>query len=90
MKTKTTGFVKAVATGLALVQWLTFLPGAASAAGGKSASASHTPYGLSLSADVSRILSVFENRIEDQELLKTPAFGKKLVARFDWACRHPN
>ena len=70
MKIKTTRFVKAVATGLALVQWLTFLPGAAIAAGGKSASVSHAPYVVSLSADVSRILLVFENRIEDQELLK--------------------
>jgi len=70
MKIKTTRFLKTVAIGLALVQCLTFLPGAAIASGGKSASVSYTPYGLSLSADVSRILSVFENRIEDQELLK--------------------
>jgi hypothetical protein len=70
MKIKTTRFVKTVAAGLAIVQWLTILPSATIAASGKSAFDSHAPYVLSFSADVSKILSVFENRIEDQELLK--------------------
>jgi len=70
MRIKTTGFVKTVAAGLALVQWLIFLPGTTFAASGKRADDSRTRYVLSFSADVSKILSVFENRIEDPQLLE--------------------
>lgn len=70
MAIKAKRFVKTVATGLALVQWFIFLPSATIAASGKHASGSRAPYVLSFSADVSKILSVFENRIEDQQLLE--------------------
>jgi hypothetical protein len=70
MKIKTKRFVKTVATGLALVQGLIFLPSITLAASGKTASDSHAPYVLSFSADVSKILLVLEDRIEDQQLLE--------------------
>jgi hypothetical protein len=70
MEIKTMRFVKTVATGLALIQWLVFLPRTTTAASGKNASDSYAPYTLSFSSDVSKILSVFENRIEDQQLLR--------------------
>jgi len=70
MKIKAKRFVKTVATGLALVQWLIFLPSTTIAASGKNASDSDAPYVLSFSTDVYKILSVFENRIEDQQLLE--------------------
>jgi len=70
MKIKAKRFVKTVATGLALVQWFIFLPSATLAASGKTASDSDASYVLGFSADVSRILSVFENRIEDQQILE--------------------
>jgi hypothetical protein len=70
MKTKAKRFVKTVATGLALVQGLILLPVTTLAATGKKAVDSHARYVLSFSADVSKILSVFENRIEDPQLLE--------------------
>ena len=63
-------FVKTVAAGLVLVQGLIFLPSATVAVSGKNASDSHALDVMVLSADVSKILSVFENRIEDQRLLE--------------------
>jgi hypothetical protein len=69
MKTKPMRFVKTVAAGLAVVQGFIFLPSRTIAAGGKNASDSRAPYVMSFSADVSKILSVFENRIADQQLL---------------------
>jgi hypothetical protein len=70
MKLKPKRFVKTVATGLALVQWSIFLPSTTIAAGGKNASDAHARHVMGFSADVSKILSVFENRIEDQPLLE--------------------
>ncbi len=70
MKIKPERFVKTVAAGLALVQWLILIPSTTIAASGKNASDSPAPYELGLAADVSKILSVFENRIEDQQLLE--------------------
>jgi ABC-type sulfate transport system substrate-binding protein len=70
MKTKVKRFVKTVATGLALVQGLILLPVTTLAATGKKADDSHARYKLIFSADVSKILSVFENRIEDPQLLE--------------------
>jgi hypothetical protein len=70
MKTKAKRFVKTVATGLALVQGLILLPVTTLAATGKKADDSHARYKLIFSADVSKILSVFENRIEDPQLLE--------------------
>ena len=70
MKLKPKRFVKTVATGLALVQWFIFLPSTTIAASGKNASDPRTQYLMGFSADVSKILSVFENRIEDRQLLE--------------------
>lgn len=70
MKIKAKRFVKTVATGLALVQGLILLPVTTFAASGKNVSDSRAPYELGLSSDVSKILSVFENRIEDPQLLE--------------------
>jgi hypothetical protein len=69
MKSKPKRFVKTVAAGLALVQWFIFLPSTTIAASGKNASGSRARYVTGVSADVSKILSVFENRIEDQRSL---------------------
>jgi hypothetical protein len=70
MKIKAKRFVKTVAAGLALVQWFIFLPSTTMAASGKNASDAPAPYELGSSEDVTKILSVFENRIEDQQLLE--------------------
>ena len=70
MRIKTTGFVKTVAAGLALVQWLIFLPGMTLAGNGSSVPDSNTRYARSFSTDVSKILWALENRIEDEELLE--------------------
>ena len=70
MKLKEKRFVRTVATGLALVQWFIFLPSTTIAASGKNASDSRARHVMGFSADVSKILSVFENRIEDQQLLE--------------------
>jgi hypothetical protein len=70
MKMKGKRFLKAVAAALALALWFIFLPTATIAKTGKPNSDSGARYMLSLSADVSQILSVLENRIEDQQLLE--------------------
>src|SRR5512139_325279 len=70
MKLKAKRFVKTVAVGLALVQWFIFLPRSSIAAGGRNASDPGARYVIGFSADLSNILSVFENRIEDQKLLE--------------------
>ena len=70
MKLKPKRFVKTVATGLVLLQWFIFLPSTTIAASGKNAFDSHARDVMGFSADVSKILSVFENRIEDQQLLE--------------------
>jgi len=70
MKLKPKRLVKTVATGLALVQGFIFLPSTTIASNRKDAPDSHALYVTGFSADVSKILSVFENRIEDRELLE--------------------
>ncbi len=70
MRTKATGLVKTVAAGLALVQWLIFLPGTTLAGNGNSVSDSDARYARSFSTDVSKILWALENRIEDEKLLE--------------------
>jgi len=70
MKSKPKRSVKTVVTGLALVQWFIFLPSITIAASGKNAFDSRARYVTGFSADVSKILSCFENRIEDQRLLE--------------------
>jgi hypothetical protein len=70
MKLKPKRFVKTVAAGLALVQWFIFVPGTTIAASGKNVADSRARHVMHFSADVSKILSVFENRIEDQQLLE--------------------
>ncbi len=63
MKLKTARFAKSVAVGLVLAQWFVSLPSLAIASNRKDASES-------FSAEVSRILSVLENRVEDRPLLE--------------------
>jgi hypothetical protein len=70
MRTKAKGVVKAVAIGIALLQWIIFLPGTTIARNGSSVSDSSARYAGSFSADVSRILWVLETRIEDERLLE--------------------
>ena len=70
MRIKAKGFVKAIATGLALVQWFIFLPGTTIAGNASSVSDSNARYARSFSTDVSKILWVLENRIEDEQLLE--------------------
>ena len=70
MKIKATRFAKSVALALALAQWFIFLPGATVASNGKDAPYSRAPSVTGSSADVSRILSVLENRIGDRQLLE--------------------
>jgi hypothetical protein len=70
VKMKVKKIAGTIATGLALVQWLIFLPTATIAKSGKPASDSDPQYVLSYSADVSKILWVLENKIEDQQLLE--------------------
>ena len=70
MKIKAMAFVKSVAAGLVLAQCLIFLPTASIAKTGKPDSDPGATYRLSFSADVSQILSVLENRTEDQQLLE--------------------
>jgi hypothetical protein len=69
VKIKTARFTKSVAVGLALAQWLIFFPGETLATNGT------TPESRALSirgfsTDVSRILSVLENRIDNRQLLE--------------------
>ena len=70
MKLRPKRFVKTVAAGLALAQWFFFLPNTTIASSGENASDPRARYITGVSADVSKILSVFENRIEDQQLLE--------------------
>jgi hypothetical protein len=70
MKLKPKRFVRTVAAGLALVQWFILLPSTTIAAGGNNASDPRARYVMDFSTDVSKILSVFENRIEDRQLLE--------------------
>lgn len=62
--------VRTIATGLAVAQWLLFLPTGAIAKSGKTVPKLDTQYALSSSPDVSKILWVLENRIEDRRLLE--------------------
>lgn len=70
VKIKPKGIAKTIATGLAVAQWLIFLPTAATAKSGKTVPESDPPYALSSSAEVSKILWVLENKIEDRRLLE--------------------
>jgi len=70
MRIKAKRFVKTVAMGLALVQWLIFLPVTTLAGNRSNASDSNARYARNFSTDVSKILWVLENRIEDQQLLE--------------------
>jgi len=70
VKIKIKRIAETIATGFALAQWLIFLPVATPASGGKNASEADARYVLSSSTDVSKILSVLENRLEDQQLLE--------------------
>jgi hypothetical protein len=70
VKIKVKGIVETIATGLAVAQWLIFLPTAAIAKSGKTVPESGTRYVLSSSADVSKILWVLQNKIENRRLLE--------------------
>jgi hypothetical protein len=70
VKIKVKRIVETIAIGLVLGQWLFLLPTATIARNGKLASDSGARYVLSYSADVSKILWVLENKIEDRRLLE--------------------
>ncbi len=70
MRIKVKGIVETIATGLAVAQWLIFLPTAVVAKSGKTVPELDTQYVRSSSADVYKILWVLENRIEDRRLLE--------------------
>lgn len=70
VKFKIKRIAETIATGFALAQWLIFLPTATIAKSGKAVPDSGARYVLSYSADVSKILLVLENKIEDQPLLE--------------------
>lgn len=70
MKIEVKRIAETIVTGLALAQWLIFLPTATIAKSGKTAPDSGARYVLSSSPDVSKILWVLENKIEDQQLLE--------------------
>ncbi len=72
MNVRTTAkrFVKSVAAVLALVQGLLFLPTAALAKPGKLDPTPPAPVRLSLSTEVSQILSVLESRMKDRQSLE--------------------
>jgi hypothetical protein len=62
--------VETIVAGAAVAQWFVFLPTAAIARNGKAVPESDHRSGLSSSADVSKILWVLENKIEDRQLLE--------------------
>ena len=70
VKNKVKRSIGTIAAGVALAQWLIFLPAATPARGEKNAFNSDARYVLGFSADVSKILSVLENKMEDQQLLE--------------------
>jgi hypothetical protein len=70
MKIKAKRFAGWIVTGLALVQGLIFLPSTSLAGSPKNAFGADDRYVLSSSTDVSKILLVLENRLEDQQLLE--------------------
>ncbi len=70
VKMKIKGIVETIAIGLAVSQWLIFLPTTAVAKSGKTVLESEPLYVLSSSAEVSKILWVLENKIEDRRLLE--------------------
>jgi hypothetical protein len=59
-----------IVTGLALAQWMIFLPGTGMAGSPKNAFDSDAGSVLSVSTDMSKILLVLENRIEDRRSLE--------------------
>ncbi len=61
---------KTIAVGLAVAQWLLFLPTAVTAKSGRTFPESDRRYTLGSSAEVSKILRVLENKIEDRRLLE--------------------
>jgi hypothetical protein len=70
MKIKAKRFVQVIAAGFVLAQWLIFLPSTTMAGSQKNAFDADAPYVMSSLTDVSKILLVLENRIEDQQLLE--------------------
>ena len=70
MKIEAKRFVQVIAAGFVLAQWLIFLPSTTMAGSQKNAFDADAPYVMSSLTDVSKILLVLENRIEDQQLLE--------------------
>ncbi len=68
MKLRT--IVETIVAGAAVAQWFAFLPTAAIARSGKTVLESDHRSMMSSSADVSKILWVLENKIEDRRLLE--------------------
>ncbi len=70
MKIKAKRFAGMIATGFVLAQGLIFLPSTTMAGSPKNAFDADARYVLSSSTDMSKILLVLENRLEDQQLLE--------------------
>ena len=70
MKIKTKRFTDTVVTGLTIIQWLIFLPNITYAGIGKNVPSFDNQYLPSFSADVFKILSVLEKKMEDQQSLE--------------------
>jgi energy-converting hydrogenase Eha subunit H len=70
MKIKAKRFADTVVIGLTIFQWLIFLPSTTHAGIGKNVPSFNDQYLLSFSADVFKILSVLEKKMEDQQSLE--------------------
>jgi hypothetical protein len=70
MKIKAKRFAGMIVAGFVFAQGMIFLPSTTMAGSQKNAFDSDARYVLSPSTDVSKILLVLENRIEDQQLLE--------------------
>jgi hypothetical protein len=70
MKIKAKRVVETIAIGFVLAQWLIFLPSTTMAGSPRNVPDSDSGYVLNSSTDMSKILLVFENRIDDQQLLE--------------------
>jgi hypothetical protein len=70
MKTKLKRIVETIVASAAVAQWFVFLPTTAIADSGKPVPESDHRNVLSSSADMSKILWVLENKIEDRQLLE--------------------
>ena len=70
MKIKAKRFANTIVIGVSVLQWFIFLPSTTNGGIGKNVPSFNDQNLLSFSADVSKILSVLEKKIEDQQLLE--------------------